>query len=215
MKARRQTASGRSGRTRPGAGGEGTKLTVLPLTPERWPDLEAIFNARGCSVARACWCMYYRQSGTRGPLRPGTPPARANRAALKALAEAGRAPGLIGYRGRIPVGWVSLGPREEFARLRRSPVMKPVDDRPVWSIVCFVVPSEHRGQGVARALLDGAIVFARERGATLLEAYPVDRTGRSADDSMWFGAKSMYDDAGFREVARRKPHRPVVRRKLG
>ena len=87
--------------------------------------------------------------------------------------------------------------------------MKAVDDQPVWSIICFVVPSEHRGQGVARALLAGAIAYARKHGATLLEAYPVDRQGRANDDSMWFGAKSMYDNAGFTEVARRKPQRPV------
>src|SRR5438093_6850424 len=89
--------------------------------------------------------------------------------------------------------------------------MKAVDERPVWSIVCFVVPSQYRGQGVARALLDGAIAYARERGVALLEAYPVDKPRRSADDSMWFGAKSMYDAAGFEEVARRKPNRPIVR----
>ena len=112
----------------------------------------------------------------------------------------------------MPAGWVSMGPREDYAKLVRSPVMRPVDDTPVWSIICFVVPSEFRGQGVARALLAGAIAFARKRGAKLVEAYPVDRPGRSADDSMWFGAKSMYDAAGFSEVARRKPQRPIVRR---
>ena len=188
-------------------------LTVLPLTPERWPDIEMLFNAKGCSVARGCWCMYYRRSGSRGALRPGTTRAQANRAELKALVDAGNPPGLIGYRGNVPVGWVSLGPREEYAKLQRSPVMKAVDHQPVWSIICFVVPSEHRGQGVARALLKGAIAYARKQGATLLEAYPVDRRGRSKDDSMWFGAKSMYDGAGFREVARRKPRRPIVRLK--
>lgn len=189
------------------------KLTVLPLTPQRWPDLEAVFNARGCSVARGCWCMYYRHSG-----KAAAPPARmtraeANKADLKALVDAGPPPGLIGYRGKQPVGWVSLGPREAFAKLARSPVMKPVDDRPVWSIICFVVPSEHRNQGVAQALLAGAIAYARQHGATLIEAYPVDKPARSNDDSLWFGAKSMYDQAGFTEVARRKPLRPVVRLK--
>ena len=187
------------------------KLTVRPLTPERWPDLEALFHARGCSVARGCWCMYYRQSGERGAVRPGMTRAQAHRADLKALVDAGRPPGLIGYRGKTPVGWVSLGPREDYAKLVRSPVMKAVDDQPVWSIICFVVPSEHRGQGVAEALLQEAIAYARRHGATLLEAYPVDRPGRSSDDSMWFGSKSMYDRAGFEEVARRKPQRPVVR----
>lgn len=190
------------------------KLTVLPLTPERWHDLEALFNARGCSVARGCWCMYYRLSGSAGPLHSGTTRPRANRAQLKALVDAGDPPGLIGYRGKLPVGWVSVGPREEYARLRRSPVMKPVDDQPVWSIVCFVVPSEYRGQGVARALLQGAITYAKKCGAALVEAYPVDKPTRANDESMWFGAKSMYDKAGFVEVARRKPQRPVVRIKL-
>jgi len=187
------------------------KLTVHPLTPERWPDLEALFNARGCSVDRSCWCMYSRRSGPRGPLPAGTTRAQANRAELKALLRSREPPGLIGYRGKVPVGWVSLGPRDDYAKLRRSPVMKAVDERPVWSIVCFVVPSQYRGQGVARALLDGAIAYARERGVALLEAYPVDKPRRSADDSMWFGAKSMYDAAGFEEVARRKPNRPIVR----
>jgi GNAT superfamily N-acetyltransferase len=190
------------------------KLTVLPLTPDRWPDLEAIFQARGCSVARSCWCMAYRQSGPPEALPSGVTRGQANRDALRALVDAGNPPGLIGYRGEVPVGWVSLGPREEFARLKRSPVMKAVDEKPVWSIVCFVVPSEHRGQGVARALLKAAIAYAKQQGATLLEAYPVDRPARSKDDQMWFGAKTMYDRAGFKEVARRKPQRPVVRLEL-
>jgi ribosomal protein S18 acetylase RimI-like enzyme len=89
--------------------------------------------------------------------------------------------------------------------------MKPVDQQPVWSVICFVVPSEYRGQGVAQALLEAAIAYARKQGATLVEAYPVDKPVRSQDDYMWFGAKSMYDNAGFKEVARRKPHRPIVR----
>ena len=61
------------------------KLTVSPLTPERWPDLETLFNAKGCSVARGCWCMFYRRSGARGPLPAGTTAAQANRADLKKL----------------------------------------------------------------------------------------------------------------------------------
>ena len=187
------------------------KLTVLPLTPERWADLESIFKARGCSVARGCWCMAYRLSGSQALPPPGTTRAEANRTQLKRLVETGRPPGLIGYRGKVPVGWISIGPREEYARLARSPVMKPVDNQPVWSVICFVVPAQYRGQGVARALLAGAVAYARKHGAKLIEAYPVDRPSRSKDDFMWFGAKSMFDKAGFSEVARRKPQRPVVR----
>lgn len=187
------------------------KLTVAPLTPDRWSDLEAIFKAKGCSLARGCWCMAYRLSGSHRPVPPGMTRAQANRADLKALVDAGNPPGLIGYLGKVPVGWVSIGPREDYARLKRSPVMKPVDEQPVWSIVCFVVPAEQRGRGVAQALLKAAVAYARKQGATLVEAYPVDRPARSRDEYMWFGAKSMYDKAGFTEVARRKPQRPIVR----
>jgi hypothetical protein len=50
------------------------KLTVAPPTPDRWSDLEAVFNAKGCSVARGGWCMAYRLSGSREPLPPGAYP---------------------------------------------------------------------------------------------------------------------------------------------
>jgi GNAT superfamily N-acetyltransferase len=188
------------------------ELAIHPLTKDRWSDLELIFNARGCSVARHCWCMYYRGSGP-GEHGEGKR-SQARRNALKALVDEGRPPGLVAYRDSTPVGWVSLGPRVEFARLRRSPVMKPVDELPVWSVICFVVPAAHRGQGIARAMLHGAIDYARRKQAQVLEAYPVDRRERSRPDALWFGTKSMYDAAGFEEVARRKPDRPVVRKRL-
>ena len=90
--------------------------------------------------------------------------------------------------------------------------MKRVDDKAVWSIVCFFVDPRERGKGVMEALLRAAIDYARSQGATLLEAYPVDKRERSHPDFMWFGAKRMYDRAGFKEVARRKRTRPVMRR---
>lgn len=185
-------------------------FTVEALTPARWPDLEAVFLARGCSVARGCWCMYYRQSGApstaSGPAAVG-----ARRQSLKALVDAGRFTGLLGYRGAQPVGWISFGPREDFTKLAHSPVMKPVDELPVWSIVCFVVPAACRRQGVASALLQGAVAWAAAHGVALLEAYPVDKTSRSNDQDLWFGNQSMFDAAGFHEVARRRPGRPVMR----
>jgi ribosomal protein S18 acetylase RimI-like enzyme len=190
------------------------KLTIRPLTPERWPDLELLFRSRGCSVARGCWCMYYRRSGSPPTPARGVSTAERNRRDFKALVESGTEPGLIAYRGDTPVGWVSLGPRDDYAKLRRSPVMKPVDDEPVWSVICFVVPAEFRHLRVAHALLDGAIAYARRHGVTLLEAYPVDKRQRSDDTAMWFGARSMYDAAGFEVVARRKPTRPVMRLRL-
>ena len=182
------------------------KLTVKPLTPERWGDLEEVFNARGCSVARGCWCMYYRREARVPPPPKGVTRAERARRDMKKLVGGETPPGLIGYRGKQPVGWISLGPREDFAYLARSRVMAKVDEQPVWSIICFVVPSQFRGQGVAHELLRGAIDWARKQGANILEAYPVVE-----GESVWFGVESMFTSAGFAEVARRKADRPVMR----
>jgi len=189
------------------------KLDVRPLTPDRWPDLETLFGSRGCSVARGCWCMFYRRSGAQSAPQ-GVRRADFNRRQLRALVDSGTSPGLIGYRGRVPVGWISLGPREQYQKLARSPVMKPVDDQAVWSIVCFVVPAAYRRQGVAAALLARGIAWARKQGVRMLEAYPVANARTVRDDSLWFGTASMFERAGFTEVARRKPTRPVVRKSL-
>ncbi|HEX7036973.1 MAG TPA: GNAT family N-acetyltransferase [Pseudomonadales bacterium] len=140
-----------------------SRLEVLPATAGRWSDVDAVFGARGCSVARGCWCMFYRHRGKGAEPPAGQTQAQMYRDQLRRLTRRDPPPGLVGYRGGVPVGWVSLGPREDFAKLQHSPVMKPVDDEPVWSIICFVVPAEHRRQGVAGELLRGAIDFARQR----------------------------------------------------
>ena len=195
-------------------------LTLKPLTPERWPDLEAIFNARGCSIARGCWCLYYRRSGSQPAPPAGQTRGQANKAELRRRVKAGEFIGLIGYRGAAPVGWISFGPRADFHKLERSPVMKAVDDKPVWSIVCFVVGRKARGQGVAEALLAAAVDYARDHGARLLEAYPVDTGGGRVPSANAFnGTLGMFERAGFRVVERRQANattkeRPIVRRAL-
>ena len=108
-------------------------LIVRPLTEKNWADIEALFSAKGCSVPRWCWCVHYRFARAAMP--------KDRKAALKKIAKGDPPPGLIAYRGSEPVGWISLGPRENFAKLATSPVMKPVDTTPVWSVICFVVPS--------------------------------------------------------------------------
>jgi ribosomal protein S18 acetylase RimI-like enzyme len=184
------------------------RLDVQPLTRDRWPDLAELFDRPGGSIVRGCWCMYYRNTGASGGQ------GNRNRAAMKRLVDRGVVPGLIGYLDGSPVAWLSLGPREEYAKLRRSPVMKPVDDRPVWSIVCFYVDRRVRGQHVAERMLRAGMAYARSQGVRTLEAYPVDKPEPSHDEFMFYGAKTMFDRAGFVEVARRTKTRPVMRRAL-
>jgi len=189
-------------------------VTIRPLTPDRWDDLDAVFRAKGCSMARGCWCMYYRETGRVDP-PAGVSASEDRRRRLRALASADPPAGLLAYADGVPVGWVAVAPRSQYPRLVRSPVAKAVDELPVWSVVCFVVPSPYRGRGVAQALLRGAIAHAEARGAVALEAYPIDKPGRGHDTFLWNGVRSMFEREGFVEVARRRPERPVMRRFFG
>jgi GNAT superfamily N-acetyltransferase len=130
------------------------------------------------------------------------------------LVDGDRPPGLLAYLDGEPVGWCSLGRRDEFSRLNRSPKLKAVDDLPVWSIVCVYIDRRQRRSGVARALLDAAVEHARAAGARLVEGYPIDPAGgRVHTGSAWTGLLPMFSDAGFEEVERRAG-RPIVRRAL-
>lgn len=193
-------------------------LEILPLTPDRLPDLAGLFGQGG--DPKWCWCSFYRVRSV--DFRTGS--AAANRAVLErateALAAEGRAPGLVAYRAGEPIGWVSLGPRGDYQRLQHSKVLAPIDDRPVWSIVCFVVARDARGQGVARALLEAAVAYARDHGASLLEAYPADTDGRRISAANAYkGTVPMFEGAGFEVVERRQASRtsaprPIVRREV-
>ncbi len=185
-------------------------VVVRPLTPSRWDDLLELFGERGaCS---GCWCMLFRiggpewKAGTRNR-------AAGNRAAFEDLVRKRRTPGLLAYVDGLPVGWVSVAPREQFPRIERSPTVRPVDDRPVWSSVCFYIDRNHRGSGVASALLDAAVRHAASKGARMVEGYPLDEEHRRPSNAeAYVGLESMFRAAGFREVARRHPARPIMRR---
>jgi GNAT superfamily N-acetyltransferase len=179
-----------------------------PVTPDRWPDLERLFGPNGaCS---GCWCMWYRIKRSEWSKNAS----KGNRKALKRIVDRGGEPGLLAYVDEQPAGWVSVAPREEFSSLERSHVLKKVDDKPVWSIVCFFVSRSHRRQGVSRALIRAAVDYAAQHGATLLEAYPVEHAPGakfSAADA-FPGSPGTLQREGFREVARRSPRRPIMRR---
>jgi GNAT superfamily N-acetyltransferase len=184
-------------------------LRVEPATPDRWADVERLFGPRG--ACGGCWCMHFRV------LRPEYERGKGagNRQALRRLVTAGPPPGVLAYEGETAVGWCAVAPRTEFPRLARSRAMRPPDDRPVWSVVCLFVAKGHRRRGVSVALLRGAAAFAASRGARLVEGYPVEpRSGTMPDVFAWTGTAAAFRAAGFSEVARPIPGRPVMRREL-
>lgn len=184
-------------------------LDVFPLTAQRWPDLEGLFGPRG--AVGGCWCMYWRLQHAEFQQLKGP----GNRALLHDLAQSETAPGLLAYLQDQVVGWCSLGPRAAFPRLARSRILAPVDDQPVWSIVCFYIHRQHRRQGVSLRLLQGAVEFARQQGAEILEGYPVEpQADQMPSVFAYTGMASTFRQLGFQEVARRSATRPVMRLQL-
>lgn len=138
-----------------------------------------------------------------------------NKRAFRDIVESGRVPGLLAFDGGDPVGWCAVEPRESYASLGRSRVLRPIDDRPVWSVTCFFIRRGRRGQGVATALLEAAAGHVRSRGGTILEGYPVEpKQDRMPDAFAWTGVPDVFVGAGFEEVARGSPTRPIMRRYL-
>ena len=138
-----------------------------------------------------------------------------NRAALKRIVERSETPGLLAYAGKRPVGWCALAPREVYPRLDRSRILERVDEKPVWSVVCFFVAREFRRRGVTLKLLEAGVDYARKHGATIVEGYPVEpKSGRMADVFAYTGLVSAFRKAGFVEVERRSKSRPIMRRDL-
>lgn len=136
-----------------------------------------------------------------------------NRAAMKQLVEAGTVPGLLAYLGREAVGWCAVAPRADYPTLARSRILKPVDDEPCWSVSCLFVARPFRRQGISVALLRAAVDHVASRGGRILEAYPVEPKSDAPVPAAfaWTGLASAYLAAGFEEVARRSPKRPIMR----
>lgn len=138
-----------------------------------------------------------------------------NRQAILDLARSQRPPGVLAFDGDVAVGWCALAPREAYSALERSRILKPIDDRPVWSVSCFFIDRKYRRSGVSLPLLNAAVEFAASQGAKIVEGYPVEP---ASDDYpatyAWYGIAKTFERAGFEECARRSPTRPIMRKTL-
>ena len=188
---------------------------VQPATADRWSDLVRVFGRRGEDPSW-CWCRLFLRSRSHESSASG--PVPDNRDALRQeITHAAVPPGLIAYVGTHPVGWTRVGLRSAFPGVSGNRALAKVltDDPGAWWVTCFAVDSRHRRSGVGSALLKAAVEFAREHGATAVEGHPVDvaalSTARVAGSAVYAGTVAMFSAAGFAEVARTYPARPVMR----
>ncbi len=187
---------------------------TYPVTADRFDDFADVINPNRRD--NHCWCLSHRlQAQQIEELGGGS-----RQRAARALCERERPPGVVTYRDDVPVGWCSIGPRADNPRLVASRLIRPIDDVPVWSIICVVVRGGHRRQGVTTALLEGAVAWAASEGAPAVEAYPVDPGDKRMDTTMAFvGTRAMFEKVGFEvvgstEAVASKMPRLVMRRRL-
>ena len=192
-------------------------IRFSPLTLDRWSDFQALFLEKrgelpvGENLAGGgCWCMEFRLPPEQWLRGQG----EENRLAMRSLVDSGEVPGLLAYADGVIAGWCSVAPRSRFPGLEYRRALQPIDDEPVWSIVCFFVARDFRGRGLMASLLGEALDFARERGASIVEAYPKEVP--SVELAAGFrGFVSTLRKAGFVEVARRRPAEPIMRYYFG
>ena len=181
-------------------------LNFYPLTPERWVDLERLFGQHG--AVGGCWCMWWRLTHSEFKQNQG----ERNKKTFKEIVDSREVPGILAYIKDQPVGWCSIAPRNTFPKLERSRILKRVDDKPVWSIVCFFISKSFRRKGISVELLKAAVDYAVEQGAKIIEGYPVElRKNRTPDPFVFTGFASAFRKVGFVEVLRRSETRPIMR----
>jgi len=183
------------------------ELTFEPLSKKNWLQFVQLFGAKG--ACGNCWCMYYRLTKTefnQGKADDG------NKELMKVLVWNDKPTGMLALYEGVAVAWCALAPRQDFDKLSRSRVHKPIDDKPVWSIPCFFIHKDFRRQGISVELLKAVILYAQKAGIEILEAYPTKPTTEVLPDSfLWIGLYRFFEKAGFKIVDQTSKNRPMVR----
>ncbi len=190
-------------------------VTTQPATSERWDDVVTVFGRRGDDPTW-CWCRRFLDAGGHEGIDPAN-----NRDALhREISSAQVPPGLIAYVDGTPAGWTRVVPRSTVPGVLANRALRRVltGDPGVWWVTCFAVDQRYRSIGVATALLDAAVAHARRHGATAVEGHPVDADALKADrvsgSALFTGTMRSFVAAGFAEIGRTSPSRPVMRLEL-
>ncbi len=165
------------------------ELVVKELTPSLRDDFLLFFD----SVAFAdnpdwsdCYCSAYHFAN-KGKAE--------SRSEASNLIEEDRMHGFLAYDGGKPVGWCNAASRSSYPGVQWLMGPGPEKAEQVGSIVCFVIASSHRKQGVASHLLNAACKNFSQKGLEFAEAYPVKKPKSAAYN--FPGPLSMYLKNGF------------------
>jgi GNAT superfamily N-acetyltransferase len=182
------------------------KISFQPLSEKNWNHFEKLFGHNG--ACGGCWCMYWRLHRKEYEVSKG----EGNKTQMRQLIRGEVAPGVLMFLGKEAIGWSAVAPRESFPVLENSRVLKRVDARAVWSVVCFFIAKEYRRHGFTQPFLEYLIHYCRNKGASIIEAYPLEVPSKNYPVVFaHIGFSSIFKKAGFKEVERRSPTRPIMR----
>ena len=181
------------------------QFSFKPLKRNLWTDFEELFGPNGACAG--CWCMYWKLRGKAFDEVRGYE----TRQMHKSIVDSGVATGLLAYLHGEVVGWIAVEPREAYERLAHSRTLKPVDEQPVWSVTCFFVAKKFRRRGVTVEMLRAAVEHVKKQGGKIVEGYPVETQKDLPAPFIYTGTASAFQRAGFKEVARHSPTRPIFR----
>ncbi|MBI1938699.1 MAG: GNAT family N-acetyltransferase [Ignavibacteriales bacterium] len=183
-----------------------TVIKFKPLTTKTWNDFEEFFGKNG--ACGGCWCMWWHLTRSEFNKNKG----EGNKKKMKKIAASGNVPGLLFYINKEVIAWCSLAPRENFPTLEKSRILKRVDDKKVWSLNCFFIKKGFRRNGISLEMLNNVIEYVGKKKGKIIEGYPVEPKKENYPSVFaWTGYASSFRKAGFEEVIRRSPTRPIMR----
>ena len=180
--------------------------SIRSLEASTWEDFAELVE-RNNGVYGGCWCIgYHPECGQRGV---------DYRAIKEARVRSGRAhAALVIDEGGLAQGWCQYGSPEELPNLKHArEYAKDPPPTPNWRITCIFVDKRHRGLGVARAGLEGALSSIAAAGGGLVEAIPEVTAGRVAQGRFLFsGTVELFEEYGFSRVRQVGKHAWIVNR---
>lgn len=161
------------------------------LNSSTW-DAFAELVERNNGIFGGCWCIgYHPECGQKGI---------SHRAVKEDRVRTGRAhAALVFDDDGLAQGWCQYGSPEELPNIKhKRKYDQDAPPLPDWRITCFYVDRKHRGQGIARTALEGALDQIAKLGGGLVEAIPEVTAGREAQGRFLFSATvELFDEYGF------------------
>jgi ribosomal protein S18 acetylase RimI-like enzyme len=182
--------------------------TTRPLDASTW-DAFAELVERNNGIFGGCWCIAYH-------LEPGEQGSD-YRAAKEARVRDDRAhAALVLDEDGVAQGWCQYGSPGELPNIKhRREYDKDAPPRPDWRITCFYVDKKHRGQGIARTALEGALAQIADAGGGVVEAIPEVTANREAQGRFLFSATvELFEQYGFRRLRKVGKHAWIVSTKV-